>query len=115
MQESIERPTANFQDNALGSVTEELWLQELRDLGQEWQSPPPFRCDSIEHPPLSWTLVWRNYYSNLSLSEKDYGIRFWGHMMWDAARLECTGAKGVLLREQEERWGDQEWDPLDHI
>ncbi|OJJ81534.1 uncharacterized protein ASPGLDRAFT_76120 [Aspergillus glaucus CBS 516.65] len=111
-------PTANFQDNALDSVTEELRLQELRDLGQEWQSPPPFRCDSIGHSSLPWTLTSMAKLlvtTDLYPSEKEHGIRFWGHMMWDAARLEYTGAKGVLLRKQKGCWGDQEWDPLDHI
>lgn len=35
--------------------------------------------------------------------------------MWDAARLERTGAKEVLIRKQEERWKDTEWNALDWI
>lgn len=115
MQENIRRPTINFFEDALDSVTEELRLQELRDLEQDWRGPSPFQCDDIEHPPLYWTLVWRDYYSDLSLYKSDHNMRFWGHMMWDAARLEHTGAKDLLLRQQEERWGNEEWDPLNQV
>lgn len=115
MQEHITYTTINFHENALDHVTEYLRLQELRDLEDEWRGPSPFQFDSIEHPPLSWTLVWRVYYSELGSHEPHDAIRSWGHMKWDAARLESTDAKEILLRQQEENWGDEEWDPLDHV
>ena len=41
MKEGIGRPTANFQGNSLDRVTEELRLQKLQDLVQEWQNQSP--------------------------------------------------------------------------
>lgn len=80
MQERIKRPTANFQDDALDCVTEQLRLWELRDLGQELQSPP-----------LSWTLAWRDHYSDRCPPEKEHGIGFWGHS------FECSLLAAVPL------------------
>lgn len=114
IKEAIRRPTTNFQEDALDETTEELRLEELQSLEDAWRGPSPFESDNIEHPPLSWTLVWRDYYSDLC-NCKEHDIRYWGHMVWDAARLEGTGTKELLLQQQEETWGDEEWDPLDHL
>lgn len=41
--------------------------------------------------------------------------RCWGHMIWDAARLERTGGKEVLIRKHEERWKGHEWDASEWV
>lgn len=95
----------NFHGNALDSVTEDLRLHELQDLEEEWRSPSSFQHNNVEHPPLSWTLIWRDYYGDLGSDPTKDDCRFWGRMIWGTARLERIGTTEILLREQEERWG----------
>lgn len=109
MQESIKRPTRNFQEDALNEMTEDVRIEVLQDLEDDWQAPSAFQCDDIHSAPLSWTLVWRDYYSDNNQYKNHAGIRCWGYIMWDAARLEDTGAKELLLQQQEKAWGDDEW------
>ncbi|XRM40133.1 hypothetical protein ABZX51_003452 [Aspergillus tubingensis] len=69
------------------------------------RDPLPFRGDIVnnsdgEYPPLAWTILWGGTYSNMIGDEGVSYISEWGYVMWDAARLERTGAKEVLAR----RW-----------
>lgn len=75
---------------------------------EEWRGPSSFQHDNVDHPPLSWTLIWRDYYSELGSGLTKHDCRFWGHIMWDVARLERTGATEILFWQQGERWGDEE-------
>lgn len=63
------------------------------------------------HPPLAWTLIWEGTYSSLVGYFINDKLRKWGYVMWDAARLEKTGAKEVLKRQWESDWLGQ--DPRD--
>lgn len=75
------------------------------DKREELRDPLPFRGDIVndsdgEYPPLAWTILWEGTYSNMMGGEGVSYIAEWGYVMWDAARLERTGAKEVLAR----RW-----------
>lgn len=41
------------------------------------------------------------------------GIHHWGYVMWDAVRLERTGAREVLARQWDAQWGED--DSRDHV
>ena len=85
-----------------------------RDRMQEERCPLPFRGDNEpDAPPLAWTLIWDNTYSNL------YGwcipneMRRWGYAIWDEATLENIGGREFIKAQWEARWrGD---DPRDDL
>ncbi|PYH66547.1 uncharacterized protein BO88DRAFT_468920 [Aspergillus vadensis CBS 113365] len=81
-----------------------------RDKKEERREPLPFRGDRVDgvYPPLAWTLLWKGTYSNMLGSYIPDEIQSWGYVMWDAARLERTGAKEVLAREWDLMWGENE-------
>ncbi|RAK84011.1 hypothetical protein BO79DRAFT_276332 [Aspergillus costaricaensis CBS 115574] len=81
-----------------------------RDKKEERREPLPFRGDRVDgvYPPLAWTLLWKGTYSNMLGSYIPDEIQRWGYVMWDAARLERTGAKEVLEREWDLMWGENE-------
>ncbi|BCR95420.1 uncharacterized protein AKAW2_20360A [Aspergillus luchuensis] len=79
-----------------------------KDKREELRDPLPFRGDIVnnldgEYPPLAWTILWGGTYSNMIGDEGVSYISEWGYVMWDAARLERTGAKEVLARRWRER------------
>ncbi|KAJ9202201.1 hypothetical protein DTO164E3_3130 [Paecilomyces variotii] len=122
MQKRISWPIGNFLgDGALGETAQSQRRQEQlsnRDLRQERRDPFPFQGDEVpdangEHPPLAWTLIWKGSYSNLYGCYVQDVIRRWGYVMWDASRLERTGAKEVLARQWRADWGDT--DPRDYL
>lgn len=82
-----------------------------RDLKQKQRTPLPFQGDAEDLPPLAWTLIWRGTYSSIFGWCISDILRFWGYIMWDAARLEYTGAKELLAQQWEGRWEDM--DPRD--
>lgn len=63
------------------------------------------------YPPLSWTTVWKNKYSNIYGDYIGRPLRLWGYIFWDAPRLKGTGALTVLMRQWEDAWGQD--DPRD--
>ncbi|KAL2022268.1 hypothetical protein VTK56DRAFT_5878 [Thermocarpiscus australiensis] len=99
---------------ALSEATQRARRQEQlseRDLKQQARDPLPFMGDLEPDtcrscPPLAWTLIWKGTYSNLYGDYIDDEMHRWGYIMWDAARLETSGGKAVLLRQ----WGS-DWDP----
>ena len=114
MQANICHPSGHFlEDEALGDTTQYRRRQKRpceRDEKQRRQDPMPFKGDGEpnEHgprPPLAWVLMWGETYSNLYGYYVPDTIRRWGYVMWDAARLEQIGAKGVLLQQWDEAWG----------
>ncbi|KAE8361152.1 hypothetical protein BDV27DRAFT_148066 [Aspergillus caelatus] len=105
MQQHISWPTGNFLEG------EALGLPSNRDLRQERGDPLPFQGDEFPdangvRPPLAWTLIWKGSYSNLYGYYVQDVIRSWGYVMWDATRLDRTGAKELLARQWEADWGD---------
>ncbi|GAQ47300.1 similar to An01g01670 [Aspergillus niger] len=86
-----------------------------QDEKEERREPLPFRGDRVDdyysdgaYPPLAWTLLWKGTYSNMLGSYIPDEFHRWGYVMWDAARLERTGAKEVLARGWELMWGEDE-------
>ncbi|ODM18747.1 hypothetical protein SI65_05364 [Aspergillus cristatus] len=77
-----------------------------QDSKQKRRDPLPFQGDNEELPPLAWTLIWQGTYSNLFGWYIKDELRSWGYIMWDAARLERTGAKEVLHRQWKACWED---------
>ncbi|PWY85607.1 hypothetical protein BO83DRAFT_404860 [Aspergillus eucalypticola CBS 122712] len=85
-----------------------------RDKKEERREPLPFRGDRVNdysegaYPPLAWTLLWKGTYSNMLGSYIPDEFHRWGYVMWDAARLERTGAKEVFARGWDLMWGENE-------
>lgn len=75
-----------------------------RDLAQDEGRPMSFRGDDLDSPPLAWVLIWGETYSNLFGTFIPKQLRRWGYIMWDARRLEETGAEERLMREWYEMW-----------
>ncbi len=78
-----------------------------RDQKQERREPLRFRGDGEPdaegtRPPLAWTIIWRGTYSNRYGECIPKEMVRWGYVIWDAARLESTGARGLLERLLEE-------------
>ncbi|KJZ75413.1 hypothetical protein HIM_05109 [Hirsutella minnesotensis 3608] len=122
MQENIDYPVGDFLGSfeALGETVQEdrqLHIPSVREEKQQRRDPLPFRgdtpLDDINelHPPLAWTIIWQDTYSNLFGEWIPEKYRLWGYVMWDSTRLESTGAKDVLLRQR----GEEDWDPRDHM
>lgn len=87
-----------------------------KDRREERRDPLPFRGDIVDnmdggYPPLAWTIIWKGTYSNMIGGECPR-LSDWGYVMWDAARLERTGAKEVMARQWNRMWGENE-DPRD--
>lgn len=75
-----------------------------QDVKQKQRDLFPFQGDDENLPPLAWTLIWHETYSNTFGWCIPNGMRFLGYIMWDATRLECAGAREVLARQWEECW-----------
>lgn len=115
IQEQISMPLDEDVENILDSVPQSIRRRQYPSdwyLKEQRRDPLLLQGDDEERPPLAWTLIWRGTYSNLFGWYINDVIRFWGYIMWDAARLECTGARGVLIRQWEAHWGD--FDPRDN-
>ncbi|KFY34844.1 hypothetical protein V494_06423 [Pseudogymnoascus sp. VKM F-4513 (FW-928)] len=86
-----------------------------RDQMQQERTPFPFRGDADEPnaPPLAWTIIWHDTYSNLFGCHIPDEMRRWGYVFWDAATLENNGGKGVLHKQWEEPW--DACDPRDDL
>ncbi len=52
-----------------------------------------------KYPPLAWTFIWQGTYSSLYGDVIPEDMRLWAYIMWDAVRLENTGAKDILTRQ----------------
>ncbi|KAE8132867.1 hypothetical protein BDV38DRAFT_296563 [Aspergillus pseudotamarii] len=122
MQQHISWPAGNFlEGEALGESAQSQRRQDHpsnRDLRQERGDPLPFQGDEVPEtngvrPPLAWTLIWKGSYSNLYGYYVQDTIRRWGYVIWDATRLDRTGARELLARQWEADWGDT--DPRDNL
>ena len=93
MQEYISSAGDNFLDDEDFCDT----IQKRSDV----DDPLPFKGDSELHPPLAWTWMYRGIrtYGGLYPYLIPDAVRRWGYVMWDAARLECTDAKKVLMEQ----------------
>lgn len=77
-----------------------------RDRMQDERAPFPFRGDSEDAPPLAWTTIWGDTYSNLYGCYVSDEMRSWGYVFWDAATLEKTGGKRALEIQWSDYWDD---------
>lgn len=76
--------------------------------------PLPFRGDrDLDAPPLAWTTIWNDEYSNLYGRYIPDAMRRWGYVFWDAATLEKAGGIELLRRQWEEGWRAD--DPRDDL
>ena len=119
MQDRISWPAGSFLEHeALGQSAQTIRRRQhpsSRDSKEERRDPLPFQGDRADgvYPPLAWTLMWQGTYSNLFGYYMEDPIRSWGYVMWDAARLEQSGAKEVLKRQWEAEW--EGGDPRDQL
>ncbi|KAK3900225.1 hypothetical protein C8A05DRAFT_36151 [Staphylotrichum tortipilum] len=70
--------------------------RDLRDLRERRRERLLFRGDAVEdpdgtRPPLAWAVFWHGVYGT--------GLVKWGYVLWDAGRVEGSGARAVLERE----------------
>ncbi|KAI9776310.1 MAG: hypothetical protein M1839_000471 [Geoglossum umbratile] len=107
-------------NGAWSKVTQSELRHELppthREEKQQCYDPLPFTGDGDSQtdgpcPPLAWTLLWGGTYSNLFGEHVKDVMHQWGYVMWDARRLQRTGAKKLLQRQSQRGWTD----PRDHI
>lgn len=77
------------------------------DAAQDSRQKTPFEKDTLDGPPLAWARLWNGEACNLFGAYLPKTLRRWGYIMWDATRLDASGAGGYM--EQEFRWKD--WDP----
>ena len=122
MQYQLDGPRQHFLDDgssealdweALGSRRRQHPSE--RDAKQDRRDPLPFEGDCValvgadgvwtSLPPLAWTVLWHGTYSNTFGWYVEKAIQRSGYVLWDARRIEETGAKEALIRCQEERWG----------
>lgn len=130
MQEQIAWPLGSFFDddtgNALSDTPQYYRRREYpseRDAMQDRRDPLLFQGDCAalvgsdgiwtSLPPLAWTVLWRETYSNIFGFHVPEEIQRWGYVLWDAKRMEETGAKEALTRWIENKWGD--YDPRNSI
>ncbi|KAI9780361.1 MAG: hypothetical protein M1839_006784 [Geoglossum umbratile] len=89
-----------------------------REQKQQRRDPLPFTGDGDSetdgpHPPLAWTIMWGGTYSNLFGEYVQHVIHQWGYVIWDAARLERTGVKELVVWQSKQGW--KNLDPRDHL
>lgn len=73
----------------------------------------PFEGDSESCPPLGWTTIWKDTYSNLFGFYMPDATRLLGYVFWDAPRMESMGARDILTRQCETDWHGH--DPRDYL
>lgn len=65
-----------------------------RDKMQDEGAPCPFLGDR-DGPPLAWTIVWENKYSNLYGWYTSDALRRCGYVFWDSASWDTVGIEFV--------------------
>lgn len=85
----------------LGSTQQRLRRRNRlseRDRMEEQRLAFPFRgdIDEPDAPPLTWTVVWCDTYSNLYGDYIPDEMRRWGYVFWDAAIIASTGGRRIL-------------------
>ncbi|CAI6098918.1 unnamed protein product [Clonostachys chloroleuca] len=78
-----------------------------RDAAQDRREPMVFSHDTIDSPPLGWTLIWKETYSNIYGYYVPSSLRRWGYVMWDASRMGESGGIRVLHHMWKEHYGDE--------
>ncbi|KAL4959927.1 uncharacterized protein BDV14DRAFT_205208 [Aspergillus stella-maris] len=92
-----------------------------RDLKQKRRDPLPFAEDELTdaervlYPPLAWTQMWNEKYSNMYGYYCPRPCRSWGYVMWDAKRIRDTSAGKLLKKQLEKGWSRFTDDPRDSV
>ncbi|VUC30530.1 unnamed protein product [Clonostachys rosea] len=90
-----------------------------RDARQQRREAMVFTEDSVNLPPLGWTLIWKETYSNIYGYYVPSSLRRWGYVMWDAERMADSGGIRVLHHMWWEHYGtgyhDEVRDPRDML
>ncbi|POR37701.1 Uncharacterized protein TPAR_02102 [Tolypocladium paradoxum] len=117
MQAQITWAVGNFlEDDAWSESTQFVRRRGRPSEGDEKQQrkdPMPFEGDSESCPPLAWTTIWKDTYSNLFGIFMPEATRLLGYVFWDAPRMESTGACDVVTRQRETDW--RGYDPRDYL
>jgi hypothetical protein len=85
------------------------WYTE-HDAAQDRKEEMPFVQDTMESPNLAWVTFWGGIVSNRF--GKHYFpdlFRRWGLVMWDARRLEASGAALQSCTKAANNFGRQDW------
>lgn len=81
-----------------------------RDKLTNERAPLPFQGDCLYGPPVAWTTIWDETYSNLIGMYLPDTMRQWGYIFWDVDRMKAYGGLDVLRRQWEDYWDE---DPRD--
>lgn len=92
------------QDNQ--DTRREHWYSD-HDQAQDSRQKISFEGDTLDAPPLAWVHFWKGESSNLFGDWVPKTFQRWGYIMWDAPRLDESGAKEFLDLEDPYR----AWDP----
>ncbi|KAG6362739.1 hypothetical protein INS49_007832 [Diaporthe citri] len=87
---------------------QDLRRQEVyteRDEAQDSQQKIQCEQDDLFSPPLAWVAFWGGRYSNLFGRYVPPALRRWGYVMWDAKRLEASGAMEFVELEWQCKYG----------
>lgn len=67
------------------------------DAVQDWGDKTPFSgVDTADQRPLAWVTYWKGTAINFCGLYTLRSFRGWGFVMWDAPRLEASGARGCI-------------------
>jgi hypothetical protein len=75
----------------------EQWYTEY-DRAQDRKDRTPFEGDAPDVPNIAWVTLWKGEANNLFGSCINGMFRRWGYVMWDAPRLEPSGAMWFLCQ-----------------
>lgn len=78
-----------------------------------------FEQDDLSSPPLAWVAFWDGRYSNQIGRYIPDAMHRWGYIMWDAKRLEDSGAMEYIELEWQCMYGvrgsPEEDDPREYF
>lgn len=73
------------------------WPSE-RDADQNSRKTMTFGGDSLNSPPLAWTIIWKGRYGNLFGSFIPKALQLWGYVFWDGQRLDAGVKEHIMTR-----------------
>ncbi|PNY23215.1 Uncharacterized protein TCAP_06852, partial [Tolypocladium capitatum] len=121
MQEQMTLPAGYFFDDycAWSNTAQSCRRRQFPSEGDaktQRRDPMPFQGDNSSSPPMGWTTLWRETYSNLVGALVPQSLRRFGYVFWDASRMERSGARDLIIKTCDSAWGDDYDDePRDRI
>lgn len=101
----------NFQGDILSESAQSFRRRTRftdRDRKEQQREEMLFNGDDEAKPSLAWTSIWDGTYSNIYGNVIPDELRRWGYVMWDATRMESSGATDVLKRQWDQAWGSED-------